>query len=81
MLFLSTWSDGVSGIMRILGQIWNGFFHLQFFGSGFTFGDLMLAIFFVSIGFSLLMFFSNHGGGSGANGSSSSGGSGGITYG
>ena len=80
MLFLSTWSDGVTGIMQILAQIWTGFFHLQFFGSGFTFGDLILAIFFVSVGFSLLMFFSNHGGGSGANGSNS-GGSGGITYG
>ena len=80
MIFLSTWSDGVSGVMQILAQVWNGFFHLQFFGSGFTFGDLILAIFFVSVGFSLLMFFSNHGGGSGANGSDS-GGSGGITYG
>lgn len=80
MVLLTAWTDGMTGVMRILGQIWNGLFHVQFFGSGFTFGDLIIALFFVSVGFSLLMFFSNHGGGSGANGSDS-GGSGGITYG
>lgn len=50
---------GMQGIMRLLRQIWDGFFSLQFFDAPFTFGDVLIALFFVALGFWLIRFFAN----------------------
>lgn len=49
----------ISGIMSLLRQIWNGFFHLHFFDATFTIGDLLIALFFISLSIYILRFFAH----------------------
>ena len=50
---------GISGIMSILRQIWNGCFHIQFFDAPFTIGDIFIALFFISLSINILRFFAH----------------------
>lgn len=50
---------GISGIMSLMRQIWNGFFHLPFFDAPFTIGDLIIALFFIGLSIYLLRFFAH----------------------
>lgn len=50
---------GITGIMSILRQIWNGCFHIQFFDAPFTIGDILIALFFIGLSLQILRFFAH----------------------
>lgn len=51
----------IVAILEIMQQIWESIFSISFFGSGFTFGDLFLAVAIVYLGLYFLNFFANNG--------------------
>lgn len=50
-----------AAIIQIMENIWRDIFSISFFGSGFTFGDLFLALIVVHLGLYFLNFFANNG--------------------
>lgn len=63
------------GVMSMINQIWHNILEIEFFGSGFTFEDVMIALFFADIGIYLLYYFAH-----GSTHSKDVGTSGGIKY-
>lgn len=49
----------LAAIMDMLKQIWTGIMGLEFFGAGFTFKDVLIAIFFADLGIYLLYYFAH----------------------
>lgn len=50
-----------AAIIQVMENIWRDIFSISFFGSGFTFGDLFLALIVVNLGLYFLNYFANNG--------------------
>lgn len=67
--------NGLAAVMQMIRDIWSGIMGIEFFGAGFTFKDVLIAIFFADLGIYLLYYFAH-----GSTHSNDVGSSGGIKY-